>query len=511
MSTTPHLALPLLAAAQAQKHVTHNEAIASLDALVHLSVKERGRMSPPASPTEGDRYLVGEGGSGSFVGHAGDIALFDLGVWRFFTPRAGWCAHIEAEDCIVVFDGAAWHDIGHYMRSLDRLDRFGIGTAADDLNRLAAKLNAALFTASTVEEGGTGDLRFVLNKSEADDVLSQLYQRGYSGRAETGLIGSDDFSIRVSPDGSQWRDAMVVDSKTGIASFPGGVANAPGMNLLMNSAFLVNQRAFEGGILLGGNYGFDRWRAGPDGCSVKRALDGTITLLGSLEQVVDVAQANALLGAASFAGCTLTLSVEDPSFPLAVTIGAKAATLPVGTGRRSVTVTLGPTETGHITVRMTNWNDCTFKRIKLELGPNGTPWVGETLAHEELRCRRYYQRLPASGGPPAIVPAFGQRRAGNIIDIPCMLPVPMRANPTLVTSGFTWVSGSPTNNQVGFLDNMSGAWIIQSGGITVTTATSGPSSVILRFQAASSFTSAAGAMGYLHLGASAFIGLQAEI
>ena len=31
MSSTPHLALPLIAAAQAQKHVTHNEAIASLE------------------------------------------------------------------------------------------------------------------------------------------------------------------------------------------------------------------------------------------------------------------------------------------------------------------------------------------------------------------------------------------------------------------------------------------------------------------------------------------------
>ena len=51
MSSTPHLALPLLAAAQAQKHVTHNEALASLDALVQLAVKERNRTAPPISPT----------------------------------------------------------------------------------------------------------------------------------------------------------------------------------------------------------------------------------------------------------------------------------------------------------------------------------------------------------------------------------------------------------------------------------------------------------------------------
>ncbi|MFL5315232.1 MAG: DUF2793 domain-containing protein, partial [Microvirga sp.] len=31
MTTTPHLALPLIAAAQAQKHVTHNEALFAVD------------------------------------------------------------------------------------------------------------------------------------------------------------------------------------------------------------------------------------------------------------------------------------------------------------------------------------------------------------------------------------------------------------------------------------------------------------------------------------------------
>jgi hypothetical protein len=103
--------------------------------------------------------------------------------------------------------------------------------------------------ALSADEGGTGDLRFVLNKSEAGNVLSQLYQRGYSGRAEMGLIGSDDFCIRVSPDGSQWRDALLVSRETGMASFPNGIANLPRANLLLNPAFAVNQRRFAGGFL----------------------------------------------------------------------------------------------------------------------------------------------------------------------------------------------------------------------------------------------------------------------
>ena len=49
--TTTHLGLPYLLAAQAQKHVTHNEALRLLDAMVQLSVLDRTRTAPPASPT----------------------------------------------------------------------------------------------------------------------------------------------------------------------------------------------------------------------------------------------------------------------------------------------------------------------------------------------------------------------------------------------------------------------------------------------------------------------------
>ena len=56
--TTPTLALPLIAAGQAQKHVTHNEALIQLDALVQLACRDKDLGAPPASPAEGDRYLV---------------------------------------------------------------------------------------------------------------------------------------------------------------------------------------------------------------------------------------------------------------------------------------------------------------------------------------------------------------------------------------------------------------------------------------------------------------------
>lgn len=111
MSDTLHLALPLLAASQAQKHVTHNEALAQLDALVHLAVLSRTVTSPPGSPAEGARYLVPASATGAFAGKSGQIAWFDTGVWRYLPPKAGWIAYVAAENLLVGFDGTDWRPL----------------------------------------------------------------------------------------------------------------------------------------------------------------------------------------------------------------------------------------------------------------------------------------------------------------------------------------------------------------------------------------------------------------
>ena len=64
--------LPYLAAAQAQKHVTHNEALRRLDAVVQLAVLDATLAAPPASPDEGDRYIVAASATGAWAGQDGD-------------------------------------------------------------------------------------------------------------------------------------------------------------------------------------------------------------------------------------------------------------------------------------------------------------------------------------------------------------------------------------------------------------------------------------------------------
>jgi hypothetical protein len=105
---TTHLLLPYILAAQAQKHVTHNEALRILDGLVQLSVLDRDLTAPPGSPADGDRYIVGSGATGDWAGWDLNVALWTDGAWLRLPPRTGWRAWVEDEGLLLVYDGAGW-------------------------------------------------------------------------------------------------------------------------------------------------------------------------------------------------------------------------------------------------------------------------------------------------------------------------------------------------------------------------------------------------------------------
>lgn len=109
------LRIPYIAASQAQKHVTHNEALTLLDTLVQLSVIDKDLTAPPVSPTEGDCYIVAATGTGAWTGWDSRIVRYIDGEWRSYLPGAGsgegWLAYVQDEDTIYVFTGAAWQQL----------------------------------------------------------------------------------------------------------------------------------------------------------------------------------------------------------------------------------------------------------------------------------------------------------------------------------------------------------------------------------------------------------------
>lgn len=418
MSSTPHLALPLIAAAQAQKHVTHNEALLGLDALVHLAVIRRDLALPPASPEAGDRYIVGPNAVGAWAGQTGRVAVWEDGRWRLHAPRRGWLAYLLDERALVAWTGAAWAPALAALAEIE-LARLGVGTAPAAATPFAAKLNQALFTARAAAEGGTGDLRLVLNKEAVPGTASLLFQSAYAGRAEIGLAGDDDLRLKVSADGQAWTEALRVERATGRVSFPAGAAwPAPWRNRLINGAFTVNQRGHASGAALApGAYAHDRWRAGPGGAAYAFAHDPagtTVTLTsGTLRQAVEPALVEGGAYTLSWAG-TAVARLGAGGAPG----GAFAASPPtlagVGAGQ-GITVEFGPGTLG---------------QAQLEPGPAVTPFEGRPATIETLLCQRYYWAsapgVPSGANSISTIAITDFALAGSI-----RFPVPMRATPAV--------------------------------------------------------------------------------
>lgn len=93
--TTPRLGLPYLQTGQAQKEMSHNEALALIDFAAQASVEALGVDAPPDAPAQGDCWIVGEGATGAWSGRAGAIAAWTAGGWRFIPPREGMRAWVR--------------------------------------------------------------------------------------------------------------------------------------------------------------------------------------------------------------------------------------------------------------------------------------------------------------------------------------------------------------------------------------------------------------------------------
>ncbi|WP_374299377.1 DUF2793 domain-containing protein [Paracoccus sp. (in: a-proteobacteria)] len=105
---TMRLQLPLLQAAQAQKHVIVNEALMRLDGLANAVLESVSVPTPPGTMIDGQCWGVPQGASGSWAGQAGRIAVGANGGWVFATPYRGMRAFVTDKGAEAVYDGQAW-------------------------------------------------------------------------------------------------------------------------------------------------------------------------------------------------------------------------------------------------------------------------------------------------------------------------------------------------------------------------------------------------------------------
>jgi len=210
MVTTSHINLTLVEQGQAQKEVTVNEAFQKIDAILNIGAISIGDITPPVAPTDGDTYIVGNSATGDWSGFDNDIAYFET-IWKFITPNEGMSLWVNDEDKIYSWSGTSWDNSGG--TTIDQLVGVGIGTSSDSTNKLSVRSDAVLVTTDT------GDVQTKLNKTAVSDTASFLFQTNFSGRAEFGLVGDDNFTLKTSSDGSSFTNSFSVDNSSGDVSF----------------------------------------------------------------------------------------------------------------------------------------------------------------------------------------------------------------------------------------------------------------------------------------------------
>lgn len=201
------LSLPFIQPSQAQKHVTHNEALLRLDLLAQLVVEEFDASTPPGSPVDGQVWALASTPTAAWAGHGDELAAWFDGAWMFIAPQEGWRALGKVDVDLRIWDGGSWDFPA--QPDLNNLNGIGINASFDPNNRLSVSSPATLLN----HEGAGHQLK--INKASTSDTASLLFQTAWSGRAEMGCAGTDDFSIKVSPDGSNWTPALTIDSTTG--------------------------------------------------------------------------------------------------------------------------------------------------------------------------------------------------------------------------------------------------------------------------------------------------------
>ena len=107
---TPILGLGEMTSAQAGKFIQYNRNNKQLEAMT-IRVLSRTPGGPPATPNDGDTFIVDSLTGDWTSATLNQVALRDLGVWRFYTPTEGIRVWVNDEDIIIVYKPTGWEEI----------------------------------------------------------------------------------------------------------------------------------------------------------------------------------------------------------------------------------------------------------------------------------------------------------------------------------------------------------------------------------------------------------------
>jgi len=123
------------------------------------AVLDKDTLTPPGSPSEGDRYWIGGTGAGAWAGHDYEVAEWDGSAWVFTETAEGDSAYVDDEDVFYFLSGAG---------TLSKLAT-GMGTHAashtngvDDIQSATSEQKGLMTTTQVsklngIEESATAD------------------------------------------------------------------------------------------------------------------------------------------------------------------------------------------------------------------------------------------------------------------------------------------------------------------------------------------------------------------
>ena len=442
MTRTPRLSLPLIAPSQAQKHVTHNEALMAVDAALALHLDGIAMVEPPETPASGSAFGIGEDATGVWAGRDGCVAIADEGNWSFVTPSRGWQATVGDAAVPHIHDGSGWRQA--YEAMMLNAPGLGIGATPDSQNAVVLRVSNILLEPSAAEDG----VRLKLNRPDTLSNASILLQTDYAGRAELKLGDGDGFEVKVSDDGASWKTCLATHPSSAAISFPAGVdARSGSVDLLLNGRFQLNQRGTPEGVVVSGKFVCDRWRAGPAGASWSRVPTGFRLLAGSLVQTIEPGFFGEVLPQDAVVRCTVEGLSEGE---LAISLGGQEATLTAQAPRFDFQLAESVAGSVQFRISPANAGPATFRSLRLHCV---RPCLGEQIRsrHEdETLCRRYFFKSHASGvavnqpagaAPGTVATSLGLYYTHVPLPLPMARnPVPTVCNPSTGIAG-TWATG----------------------------------------------------------------------
>lgn len=157
-------------------------------------VIDKDLSTPPGSPSEGDRYIVGPSATGDWAGHENEIAWYDGTAWQFDAPAEGWLCWPNDEDKYYKYTGSAW-EVWADINDLDDIPDGTVYGRVKNTELIEGEVERLMVAWPIVSVDTTND-EFVVDGDETDKISvgNTIEVQGSTGNDGTWTVAAISYS-----------------------------------------------------------------------------------------------------------------------------------------------------------------------------------------------------------------------------------------------------------------------------------------------------------------------------